>query len=381
MTIRPLDIITPAPPVLAQNGDAFARAGDELSREELLARLGIGAQLITPSPVADTIATAAIPQRTREWIAVCQSLLQAKGTITSKRDALGKLHWWLETHGRSRCGAVELQEFLSYVAIAHTLPNGRWGRAVRGDPEAARFRKPISARTLRYYYVYIRGFFSWLEESGIVQAVALSKIRIARQKRTLIQPFTPEQFESLIKAARRSTQPRRDEAIFMFLYDTGLRASELCGLRLCNLEFDKLGIGGRVKFVGKGGKERIVPFARRARTLLWNYLLLAPRSGAGKVFVAERGWHKGCGLTRDGLLQLFHRTGAVAGITGVRCSPHTMRHTFAINFLRRGGDIRTLAYLMGHESLNQTMKYLAIAEADAENQHRLCSPADGLEFS
>ncbi len=368
-----------------QNGSSHGLDTDG-SREEQLARLGLSPNPAVAATLAhrretETLPVAALRALAEEFVAEGQRMMLAPSTIEGKNFALRKFFWWLEANHCQNCGRAEVQRFLDYIITSHGQPGGRWGRGnAKLDPEAARFIKPITTRTLRYYYKHLRHFFSWVEGQGHIGRSPMTGVEVAKAKKPLIQPFAPDQFEALIKAARRSIQPRRDEALFTFLYDTGLRASELCSLRLSNLEFDKTGRSGRVKFVGKGSKERIVPFAQRTRTLLWNYLLLAPRNGEDKIFIAERGWHKGCGLTPNGLLQLFVRTGEAAGLTGVRCSPHTMRHTFAINFLRRGGDIRTLAYLMGHESISMTMVYLRISEADAENQHRLYSPADALNF-
>jgi site-specific recombinase XerD len=92
----------------------------------------------------------------------------------------------------------------------------------------------------------------------------------------------------------------------------------------------------------------------------------------------ERARVPGEGIGRMGLLRLIHRLGEAAGIEQVRCSPHSLRHTFAIQFLRNGGNVFSLQQLMGHRSIRQTEKYLLLAQADMEAQHRMASPVEAL---
>lgn len=84
-------------------------------------------------------------------------------------------------------------------------------------------------------------------------------------------------------------------------------------------------------------------------------------------------------MTRSGILQLFERLGETAKIQGARCSPHTCRHTFAINFLRAGGSMYALMEILGHTTLTMVKRYVALAEADIETQHRQFRPMDRLK--
>lgn len=86
-------------------------------------------------------------------------------------------------------------------------------------------------------------------------------------------------------------------------------------------------------------------------------------------------------MKRSGLLQLIRRLGRKAGIQATRCSPHTFRNTFAVEFLRGGGNLFSLQQLLGHSSLSMTNRYVALAQGDIENQHRQFSPADRLARS
>lgn len=92
------------------------------------------------------------------------------------------------------------------------------------------------------------------------------------------------------------------------------------------------------------------------------------------MFYGERGRAALEPLARDGLLKLIKRLGCMAGIKAVRCSPHSLRHTYAVSFLRAGGNVFTLREALGHTNLQMTQKYVVVAEADVEAQSKLYSP-------
>src|SRR5262249_54824408 len=149
------------------------------------------------------------------------------------------------------------------------------------------------------------------------------------------------------------------------------RASELCGLKQRDVDFQ----GKRCVVLGKGNKHRTVPFGGTAARALWAYLKDDPREAGDPLFMSERGEP----FTRSGLLQLMERLGKTAKRAAVRCSPHTFRHTLGVEFLRAGGNVFTLQQLLGHTDLKMTNRYVALAQADIENQHRQFSPADRLK--
>lgn len=116
----------------------------------------------------------------------------------------------------------------------------------------------------------------------------------------------------------------------------------------------------------------------RASRALWKYLNEDFREADDFVFLSDGGKETGDPLTRSGGLQLIRRLGRAAGITNVRVSPHTFRHTFSIEFLRNGGNQFTLMTILGHTDMKMTARYVAIAQADVARQHRHHSPADRL---
>lgn len=309
-----------------------------------------------------------IEQFRADWISEAEYLQQSPHTITGKRLALDKLLWWLRDSGCGECGPQELRRFFAYIGNGHLRPEGRWGNS--------RLKAPPSARTIQYYFNYLRSFLRWLEAEGYIEANPMSGLAVPKSRPEPIQPFSTENIVALLEAARRSNHPRRDEAILRFMLDTGVRASELCGL--CLKDLDLRPANGEAMVLGKGNKVRAVMFSRKTARAMWQYLRESPaRQPNTPVFLADRGpAGLGAPLTRSGLLQLFERLESAAGLTRVRCSPHTMRHTFAVRYLNRGGDLATLQRMLGHTSLHMTMKYLNLARADIANKHRQYSPGD-----
>jgi len=189
-----------------------------------------------------------------------------------------------------------------------------------------------------------------------------------------IQPFSDEQVDALLEAARRSQNPRRNTALLLFLLDTGARATEVCSIR-----YDDLDLPSRTCLVlGKGNKRRPVFFGIKTAKAIAKYRLGLAVEPDAPLFRSDNRGDAGKALTRSGLLQLVERLGKDAGIKGVRCSPHTFRHTMACTFIRAGGSSFALQHLLGHTNSQQTARYVALASADCQEQHRRFCPSDRL---
>ncbi len=300
------------------------------------------------------------------WILDCDIRQLSWRTIENRRLVIQKLLWFLQHKDYSECGLLELKQFLSYVSSGHEEANGRWGNS--------RLRRKVRPLTVSTYYSRLRTLFRYLVEEGAMDDSPLERITPPVSRPDQIQPFAEDQVTALLNAARRSAHPRRDEAIVLFLLDTGLRASELCALRKSDVDIE----GHRCQVLGKGNKYRFAYFGKATAKALWQYIREDRREDDTPFFRSDRGTKATDGLTRSGLLQLIHRLGVTAGIQSARCSPHTFRHTFAVEFLRGGGNVFTLKELLGHTSLTICNRYVMLAQADLENQHRQFSPADRL---
>jgi integrase/recombinase XerD len=210
-----------------------------------------------------------------------------------------------------------------------------------------------------------------------------------RIKKTPVEPFTQDEVERMLKAClytreadtnmrhkyvmRRPTA-NRDHAIILVLVDTGLRALELCSLKVGDVEIKrgKAEVKHGVEGGAKGGKGRMVYLGKVARRAVWRYL--ADRDDRddpeAPLFIGKSNRP----LNKDALHQVINALGKKAGVK--KCYPHRFRHTFSITYLRSGGDVFTLQMLLGHSSLDMVKRSARVAEIDAERVHRKASPAD-----
>jgi site-specific recombinase XerD len=287
-------------------------------------------------------------------------------TQGNRREIIEKLLWFLDDQEFATCSLLELRKFLSYLSRGHEDPRGRWGNP--------RMKSQVKPRTVHTYHGHLRTFFRWLVDEGVIGQSPMESIAPPISRSDQVQPFTDAQVAALIAAAKSTTHARRDEAIVLFLLDTGVRASELCGILFGDLDMP----ARRCSVLGKGNKRRGVYFGKSTAKALYYYIREDAREPNDSLFITDRGETAGDPLTRSGLLQLIERLEKSAHLTGIRCSPHTFRHTFAISFLRNGGNVFTLQQMLGHTSLHMTNRYVALAQADIEKQHRQFSPVDSL---
>jgi integrase/recombinase XerC len=177
----------------------------------------------------------------------------------------------------------------------------------------------------------------------------------------------------LIEAPDTSTTlGKRDRAILELLYATGLRVSELVGLDLGDVDLEER----ILRVVGKGRKERVVPFGQKARESLQDFLRLRPElikegrpAGVDAVFLNARGGR----LTTRSVEYLVDRhVGKLA--QRLKVHPHTLRHTFATHMLNAGADLRAIQELLGHESLSTTQKYTHVSTEQLMRVYRACHP-------
>lgn len=155
----------------------------------------------------------------------------------------------------------------------------------------------------------------------------------------------------------------RDRAIILLLLDTGIRATELCGVRFTDLNMERYRLTVRGKGPGKEEKTRLVYFGKRTAHALNKYILTLPKDCLSEEFV----FSVGIGddrrpITRGVRLKLLQRIGERAGVRDVH--PHRFRPCFAILYLRNRGNIFTLQSLLGHTTLEMVKRYLRIAEID-----------------
>jgi integrase/recombinase XerC len=199
----------------------------------------------------------------------------------------------------------------------------------------------------------VRSLFRYACREGYVTTNPAAVVRTPKAPTTLPRHLRPGEIEELLAAPEAAQGPLalRDRALLELLYATGLRVSEAVGL-----DWDGIDLGARVlRVVGKGRKERMVPFGRPAAAALRAWLAAAadPEPAAGDpVFLNHRGGR----LTDRSVRRIVDRwIGQTALARGVH--PHTLRHSFATHLLENGADLRTIQELLGHSSLSTTQKY------------------------
>lgn len=218
----------------------------------------------------------------------------------------------------------------------------------------------LSPRSVARHLSAIRQYHRFLVREGLAAEDPTSHLEAPRPWRRLPGVLSSEEVSRLL-AAGETTTPRglRDRAMLELMYASGLRVSELVGLRLADLDLTV----GIVRVLGKGDKERLVPLGEVAAESLRAYLTrgrpeLERRRASPHLFL---GRHGRC-LTRQTFWQLMKRQAAAAGITK-RVTPHSLRHSFATHLVERGADLRSVQLMLGHADISTTQIYTHLSRA------------------
>jgi integrase/recombinase XerD len=212
----------------------------------------------------------------------------------------------------------------------------------------------LSARSAARCVHAVRGFYRFAVREGRIGVDPMENLRAPKAFTALPRYLTSAQVEALLAAPDVETRlGLRDRAILEVLYATGLRVSELIGLRRGDVD---LGVG-LLRCLGKGRKERLVPMGKVARSWVERYLaearaeLAGPQAG-DTLFLSQRGRR----LSRMGLWGLV-RKHAVRACVQNTLTPHVLRHSFATHLLERGADLRALQAMLGHADISTTQIY------------------------
>ncbi len=244
------------------------------------------------------------------------------------------------------------------------------------EARTPRSKKPLSPATVQGYVRTMKSFFSWVVREEYLPDSPTAKVPVPKAPQKVLNTFTHEQIGKLAQACYRSNgNGYRNLTILLLLLDSGIRVSELVHIDLNDINQAE----GWIKIkVGKGGKERIVPVRSVVQKSLWKYINhFRPQPLTQKVsrlFLSD----DGLPLTRSGIQQMLRRCGKRAGISGVRCSPHTFRHTFAKSYLINGGDIFSLQKILGHSTLEMVRRYVHYASTESMIQGQVSSPLDRM---
>jgi len=269
-------------------------------------------------------------------------------TLAAYRRDLALLAQWLQPQG---VGLLGVQEAHVQAYFAHRHDQTR-------------------ASTANRRLTVFKRFYRWCLRENLTSADPTLRMLSAKQALRVPKSMSEAQVEALLAAPAVDTDLGvRDRAMLELMYASGLRVSELVGLKLHHLGMSE----GVLKVLGKGNKERLVPFGEVAREWLDRYLSqarghLLHGAATDAVFVTSRGALAGGPMTRTMFWYLVKKYALQAGITSP-LSPHTLRHAFATHLLNHGADLRAVQMLLGHADISTTTIYTHVARERLKSLH------------
>jgi len=237
-----------------------------------------------------------------------------------------------------------------------------------GDSNNTRATRPVCAYTVDRYYTGLSALFRWAVSEGMVDINPMATIKKPRIQRKIIKGLEPEICHRLLGSFDgKSLDSYRNKTIVYMFLDTGLRLSELANLKMSDINMEQ----GIIRVVGKGDKERLVRIGLKTQKALWNYLARR-NSEADYIWIGKENMP----FTADGIAQMVRNLGKRLDI---QLSPHKLRHSFAISFLRNGANPFELQMALGHSTLEMTRRYTqALGFEDVFKRHVVASPVDRL---
>lgn len=274
------------------------------------------------------------------WLSIEQG--RSPRTVEAYRRDLGALSMTLESVGRSveDCTAADVEAFL-----------------------ASRKKSGLAPKTVARQLAACRSFFKFAVQEGFRRDDPTGVVDGVSVPSGIPKALAEDQVSALLAACTGDdSYARRDRALLEFLYATGARISEACGLSLSDLDMDQQ----LVRLFGKGSKERIVPFGGPAQRALQDWLalggrdVLSPkqwrtRTDADAVFLGRGGRR----ISRQAAWNIVRRYAVIAGIDQ-DISPHVLRHSCATHMLRHGADLRVVQEFLGHASVSTTQVYTRV---------------------
>ena len=273
-----------------------------------------------------------ISENVDQFLAFMESRGRSKNTVINYRVDLEQFREYLLRQGISDVSGIDSQSVRVY--LSNIIGFG--------------IAKSSAARKLSA----VRGFISWLSSREILEYGVAAGLKGPKLPSSLPRALSYEETEKLlVEGPENGKHYQRDRLILELLYGSGLRVSELIDLNWENIETDQR----MIRVLGKGSKERLVPFGPSVKELLEDWSLLSKEGTKGPLFISEKGAER---LTVRTVHRLVQRAALRVGIYGV--SPHTLRHCFATHLLERGAPLRVVQELLGHESIAATQRYLSI---------------------
>ena len=236
------------------------------------------------------------------------------------------------------------------------------------------YRQKLESRTVARNLVTLRNFFRFAQVQELIKEDPSFSLESPKIRRTLPGYLRLDEVEKLLSQPDEKTPiGLRDRAMFEVLYSSGLRVSELVGLRVMDLDRT----AGHLRCIGKGDKERIVPTGKKAMALVERYLRDARPKLLGKGALANTQAlflnRRGGTLSRVGVWKILSAYGRQAGLR-VALKPHMLRHSFATHLLERGADLRSVQLMLGHSDISTTQIYTHVVEERLKQVYKAHHP-------
>jgi len=292
----------------------------------------------------------------------------------------------LEAHARTFLNSLRVEKGLSdntlqayrrdmekFVAFAQQrkLSTGRVERSDIVDFLGSLYRKGLDSRSVARHLVTVRSFFRFALLEGYVKEDPAATIESPKFRHSLPEFLSLDEVDRLLQQPDTTTTAgMRDRAMIELMYSCGLRVSELCGLRVADLQHEE----GCLRCVGKGDKERLVPVGRRALEAVQRYLresrpqLLRDESSPF-LFLNPRGQP----VNRISFWKLLRDYGRKTKLRK-QLTPHMLRHSFATHLLDRGADLRSVQLMLGHSDISTTQIYTHVVEERLKQVYKAHHP-------
>jgi integrase/recombinase XerD len=287
---------------------------------------------------------------------------QAQHTEKTYAALLGNFLAWAEKRGLNDWQSVTLRDLMDFLEHERD-------RSLKNEPKEAARR--LSSESLYLQIAALRAFYNFAETEKLLLQNIAANLSLPRRWKRLPKALSNAEIEQLLKPENPATPASLcDQAILELAYASGLRLSELRGIRLEQLHLD----AGFVTVVGKGNKERVTPVGRAAVGALHRYLesgrprLVTPKTPAN-VFLNGRGGP----FAASTLWTRIKRRARRAHI-GRNITPHMIRHSFATHLLENGADLRVIQELLGHANISTTEIYTHVGASRLREMHRRFHP-------
>lgn len=308
---------------------------------------------------------------------------QRKTLSLSLKDTVDSYLSWVELErGRSRNTVLgyenDVSQFGEFLNEKYSLTDWHHLKPEQIDDwQAELTRKNYSNASSARKMTAIRSFVRFMAREGIISAQSAENIHGPKLVRKLPTTLSVEDLNALLKAPdATSAQGLRDRAIMELAYSSGLRVSEICSIRLEDVNMDE----GVLRVVsGKGSKDRLVPIGRAAIKALARYITLGRHSFVKKqtgsfIFLSARGRS----ISRKTVWHLIKVYATKAGLDAHKIKPHILRHSFATHLLAGGADLRVIQEMLGHADIATTQIYTKVDSSLLMDQHAQFHPRSRL---